>query len=228
MTVTRDSYALAELKYCLLPTSVNNVQSLVVWMASENTNAEWNPQATERGEPDTTDYNPDGVKNYPSIEEGLQAFRNTLYNGAYMAIIECLTRSAVPAETCATIVNSPWGSKPTPELVGEVLTSFDEYANVAVGGSTVSVEPPPVIPPVKVPSVPIEEEDTVQLPTLQDGSTGQPVKAVQLIVAGANRITIDGVYGSITEGYVKFYQGLAGLTVDGIVGPLTWNKMLVD
>jgi len=40
--------------------------------------------------------------------------------------------------------------------------------------------------------------------------------------------TADGVYGRKTEKAVRMLQADAGLTVDGIVGPNTWNALLGD
>jgi hypothetical protein len=152
MTVTRDSMALAMLKFIEMPTSTNNVQSMVCWMASENTSAEWNPCATERGEPNATNFNADGVKNYPTIEEGLQGFSDTIHNGYYQAILQSLSVSNPPAVTCSYIENSAWGSKPNSTLVAAVLNDWNAYASVPVGGSTVDTTVP--TPPPEVNTVP--------------------------------------------------------------------------
>lgn len=64
-------------------------------------------------------------------------------------------------------------------------------------------------------------------PTLQLGDSGAPVKVLQarLNVWGAH-LTVDGEFGSGTEQAVMVFQRAHGLTVDGIVGPLTWNALL--
>ncbi|WP_255398296.1 peptidoglycan-binding domain-containing protein [Salirhabdus sp. Marseille-P4669] len=41
----------------------------------------------------------------------------------------------------------------------------------------------------------------------------------------AVNVTVDGIFGPITESAVKNYQRRHGLTVDGIVGPLTWEVL---
>jgi hypothetical protein len=38
----------------------------------------------------------------------------------------------------------------------------------------------------------------------------------------------DGLFGAATERAVRAFQAHAGLAVDGIVGPLTWNSLLSD
>lgn len=57
--------------------------------------------------------------------------------------------------------------------------------------------------------------------TLKLGSKGTDVKVLQ---SKLNLIQ-DGIFGKITEEAVKNFQKSAGLTVDGIVGTNTWNKL---
>jgi peptidoglycan hydrolase-like protein with peptidoglycan-binding domain len=68
-------------------------------------------------------------------------------------------------------------------------------------------------------------------PTLQAGSTGSDVKRVQRILVMIKLLDytgIDGVYGTNTENAVKSFQQSNALTVDGVVGPLTWQAMPAD
>ncbi len=53
------------------------------------------------------------------------------------------------------------------------------------------------------------------------GSRGKDVERIQRAV----NVTVDGIFGPITESAVKNYQRRHGLTVDGIVGPLTWEVL---
>jgi len=53
------------------------------------------------------------------------------------------------------------------------------------------------------------------------GSQGDAVKLVQAVV----KTTVDGKFGSVTEGKVKQWQSANGLLADGVVGPVTWKKM---
>ncbi len=68
--------------------------------------------------------------------------------------------------------------------------------------------------------------------TIEQGSTGHDVGLVQyelcrgLFLGGPD--DVDGQFGPKTDHAVREYQGSHGLTVDGIVGPNTWNKMLSE
>ena len=68
--------------------------------------------------------------------------------------------------------------------------------------------------------------------TLAVGSRGNDVKQMQFylrIISNSNSaipaITADGIFGSATERAVRAFQQFYGLTVDGLVGKLTWNKI---
>ncbi len=63
-------------------------------------------------------------------------------------------------------------------------------------------------------------------PKLRPGSRGAAVKNLQSLLnkAGAN-IKVDGVFGRGTNTAVRNFQSSAGVGVDGVVGPRTWNKL---
>ena len=68
--------------------------------------------------------------------------------------------------------------------------------------------------------------------SLTVGSRGDDVRRVQFrlrIVARSNPsvplVTPDGIFGSATERAVRAFQSAYGLTVDGIVGKATWNRL---
>ena len=65
---------------------------------------------------------------------------------------------------------------------------------------------------------------------VQQGSNGDAVRAVQSQIHsrgdGANQIAIDGVFGPVTSDAVRAFQTFLSLTVDGIVGPQTWNHLV--
>ena len=63
-------------------------------------------------------------------------------------------------------------------------------------------------------------------PTLRRGAKGETVELLQelLNVAGI-QVAIDGDFGVLTEEAVKKFQESNGLKPDGIVGPLTWEKL---
>ena len=59
------------------------------------------------------------------------------------------------------------------------------------------------------------------------GMTGVQVKGLQTMLNGYgfNCGSVDGVFGAKTQAAVLEFQRRNGLTVDGIVGPKTWNKL---
>jgi zinc D-Ala-D-Ala carboxypeptidase len=65
--------------------------------------------------------------------------------------------------------------------------------------------------------------------TLHQGMSGSDVRALQVRVAGwggfRNYVNIDGDFGSETEAAVRRFQNAYNLTVDGIAGPQTFNKI---
>jgi peptidoglycan hydrolase-like protein with peptidoglycan-binding domain len=64
-------------------------------------------------------------------------------------------------------------------------------------------------------------------PTVRPGDTGSVVKRLQRALRRTPNlgITVSGVFDAQTETAVTEFQEGAGLTVDGIVGPLTWNAL---
>lgn len=60
-------------------------------------------------------------------------------------------------------------------------------------------------------------------PVLRKGSTGDAVKTWQGIIG----VTADGIFGSDTEARTKTWQATHGLTADGIVGPATWTAAAI-
>lgn len=97
-----------------------------------------------------------------------------------------------------------------------------------VGGEP--APPPPYVPPA--PPVP----DTpsygglidVQLHELAHDSQGGEVKTLQSILNGkaGQGLRVDGDFGDKTDQAVRNWQRFLGLTVDGIVGPVTWGTLL--
>ncbi|SBW19191.1 peptidoglycan-binding domain-containing protein [Protofrankia symbiont of Coriaria ruscifolia] len=62
---------------------------------------------------------------------------------------------------------------------------------------------------------------------------GDAVRAVQdqanaRIGDPANFLPVDGVFGRRTDAWVRDFQRNAGITADGIVGPVTWNHLVKD
>jgi peptidoglycan hydrolase-like protein with peptidoglycan-binding domain len=65
--------------------------------------------------------------------------------------------------------------------------------------------------------------------SVEQGSNGDAVRAVQSQIHSRGdgaAIAIDGIFGSTTNDAVRAFQALLGLSVDGIVGPQTWNYLV--
>lgn len=73
---------------------------------------------------------------------------------------------------------------------------------------------------------PAELAAVVSRPTLRQGSKGEHVREMQRTLRNAGYVLeIDGKFGPITLQCVKSFQGVKGLTTDGVVGPLTWAAL---
>ena len=73
----------------------------------------------------------------------------------------------------------------------------------------------------------IDEADQSH-PVLRTGSTGLPVRRLQsrMSAVGFNTGGVNGHFGAKTETAVKKLQQHFRLTVDGIVGPITWQALV--
>ncbi len=64
------------------------------------------------------------------------------------------------------------------------------------------------------------------------GATGEAVMGVQsfglTMIPESEPLVVDGDYGPVTEERVRMFQGLWGLTVDGIAGRQTWSYLGAD
>jgi peptidoglycan hydrolase-like protein with peptidoglycan-binding domain len=64
---------------------------------------------------------------------------------------------------------------------------------------------------------------------VQQGSSGDAVRALQSQIHGRGdgaHVTVDGAFGPETNEAVRAFQTLLALSVDGIVGPQTWNHLV--
>src|SRR5579884_2439521 len=65
-------------------------------------------------------------------------------------------------------------------------------------------------------------------PLEQRGAGGPNVVAVQyLLAARGYSLSIDGAFGPQTQSRVEAFQKAAGLSADGIVGSLTWPRLII-
>ena len=78
------------------------------------------------------------------------------------------------------------------------------------------------------PAMPVETTTVVGRPTVSYGSRGDAVRKLQelLNALGYDCGSVDGIFGSKTYAAVLAFQKANGLGADGIVGPLTWGKLV--
>jgi peptidoglycan hydrolase-like protein with peptidoglycan-binding domain len=66
-------------------------------------------------------------------------------------------------------------------------------------------------------------------PLARRGDNIFPVRPLQQLLRARNHpVAVDGNFGPNTESAVKAFQQSRGLAADGIVGPLTWGKLIVQ
>ena len=66
-------------------------------------------------------------------------------------------------------------------------------------------------------------------PLVRQGERGFPVRPLQhLLRAREHPVDVDGIFGPRTKGAVRDFQRSKGLPDDGIVGPQTWPRLVVQ
>lgn len=72
----------------------------------------------------------------------------------------------------------------------------------------------------------IDAEAKMDHHTLQKGDSGPDVAYLQTLLCDVGEpLAVDGKFGTKTENAVKDFQRQSGLTVDGVVGPKTWDAL---
>lgn len=84
-----------------------------------------------------------------------------------------------------------------------------------------------IVSPVVPVSQPWNPKQWDRNAVLKVGAKGTYVGYVQFVLNAAfnAKLKVDGVFGPVTEKWVKLCQGLAHLKADGIVGPATWHVL---
>lgn len=77
-------------------------------------------------------------------------------------------------------------------------------------------------------NVTVRPGTSAPLPTVRRGATGEAATTVQYLLRhhGAG-LEVDDDFGTQTEGAVRDFQRKKNLTVDGVVGPQTWQALFV-
>jgi hypothetical protein len=124
------------------PACDDNVATVIAWEAQEGTSAAFNPLATTHAADGAAAFNSVGVRNYLSLDQGLQATVDTLQLGSdsygYGSIIQALTACAPATTTAAAINASAWCSGCTGgvylvALLPVVQASLDTYGQRLIG-----------------------------------------------------------------------------------------------
>lgn len=104
---------------------------------------------------------------------------------------------------------------------GRSTSNYDSTASWDID----DIDDAPSLPKPKPPTTGKKLGD--KMPTIQRGNRGSRVRMLQgLLIAWGYSISVDGVFGPKTEAAVRSFQGKYAKPVDGIVGPITWNKLL--
>ena len=65
-------------------------------------------------------------------------------------------------------------------------------------------------------------------PLVGQGDKEHPVQTLQyLLGARGHAVTVDGIFGPVTDAAVRAFQQQLGLTVDGVAGPHTWAALII-
>jgi hypothetical protein len=107
----------------------------VAWAAFEGNDALNNPWSTTEDGFGGWDYNDVGVKNYPTLLDGIAATISTLLDSPYEHLRIVLgRRDSTIREILGALNSSPWGSTVTQTLWRDVVQNYDKY-NLVVPGS---------------------------------------------------------------------------------------------
>jgi uncharacterized coiled-coil protein SlyX len=121
------------------PTCRENQVVVVAWQVQEFTQAAWNPLATTHRMPGSTDFNGVGVQNFVSLEQGLEATKETIQNGwdiyGYGTIVGSLRRCDDALTTASRIAASSWcpgclDGKYVVGVVPKVEAELETYASL--------------------------------------------------------------------------------------------------
>lgn len=158
---------------------------------------------------DVSDSDSDGLKAYTVTGTRLALRKGTSTNTAVLTRID----------TGTVVQGKPYNA----EWVQVTYNGMDGYcmAKFLKENEAMQTEP-------EQPETVVEESVVITMKALRNGSRGMQVLALQFLLDqhGYSAGTPDGIFGANTLNAVKAYQKANGLTVDGICGKNTWNKLL--
>ena len=150
----------------------------------------------------------DNFRTYPNMAEGVRGYYDFIGTKRYANL-----KTATNYQQYATLIKADgYATSST-----YVKTLCDTVVRYGLSAWDKPYNPPKIAP----------QSATGQFPTLRKGSKGGYVKELQTILNynyGAH-LSVDGVFGSLTEIAVIAFQKLRGLRADGVVGPLTWAEL---
>ncbi len=138
--------------------------------------------------------------------------------GKYIAVSETATNS-VGSSTLISVSTAAIAAAPTPTPTTTPGPVLPEASDPAVSGTPKVAQALTATTGTWTPVSPYQDFG----PTYN----GYFVRNIQTALKGAGiAVTVDGIYGSGTATAVRTFQSKKSLTVDGIVGPQTWNSMV--
>ena len=174
MTITYEDFA----RDCCAALGCNanesqQLDTLVTVFTLEDSQAAFNPEDTTFDEPGATDYNPEGVKNYPTLGVGLEAFKSTITEGVYPEIVRMLRAGDDASRVLACPEWDTWAGQPVTRDYAEVLAAVRNdraaYYGRSIGEGTVA--PPAPAPPPVEPVPPTNKETTLPKIVVAAGDT---------------------------------------------------------
>jgi peptidoglycan hydrolase-like protein with peptidoglycan-binding domain len=102
-------------------------------------------------------------------------------------------------------------------------------AVMAMGSAQAAIAAPATPATQAVHAVRLAVPEAFAFPTVKQGAVGERVYAVQyLLNAHGARLATDGRFGPATAAAVRSFQSRSHLQADGQVGPLTWQRLIVQ
>lgn len=165
MTITYEQFALDCCAALGCPANqAQQIDTLVTVFTLEDSKAAFNPEDTEEPEPGATDYNPQGVKDYPTLGVGLAAFKATITEGAYPEIVKMLRAGDDASRVLASPEWDTWAGQPITHIYAEMLAAVRNDRAAYYGrsiGEGVAPQPSPTPSPVGPVPTPTSKETTL-------------------------------------------------------------------